>query len=275
MPTIAGGINVFPSLEDMSSLFRSMINDDGSGQSGPTGGQIAYDTSPFMLPFMNSAMRDLYSDLRIVGDQELIYDNYILEGLPVVNGPNGQGVADPTAQVYIGINGYFDGTQMWPDWTLPIYTRNITRMWERQTGSDSEFCQMRESQFGLTPTFQGALNGVWEYRQGAAWMPGAVAEVDIRIRGTIAFVDFISVAGSLNFSTTYFPIQDSTNAIVDKMLVRYARRFAPDQLPAATQSAAESLFKLQQEIVRRRQTVEYTRADWAAGEYNLPWSSQL
>jgi hypothetical protein len=274
--TAAGGTNLYPSLEDVASLFRSLINDDGTGQSGPTGGQIATDQAPFMLPFMNSAMRDLYSDLRIIGDQTLMIDNYVLTGLPVINGPEGAGTASPETQVYLGYNGYFDGTVMWPNFTLPINTMMVTRIWERLTGSQGPFVPMVEAQFGLPGQYQQERNGIWEYRGDAVWMPGATVPVDLRIRGTLNFVNWISVANSLNFAITYFPVQDSTNAIVDKMLVLYSRRFAPDQTPSAMQSAAASLMKLKQEIIRRRQTVEYTRQDFAEGAGNgLAWANEL
>jgi hypothetical protein len=274
VPTAAGGTNIYPALEDISSLFRSLINDDGSGTSGPVGGQIATDSAAFMLPFMNSAMRDLYSDLRIVGDQTLIFDNYILENLPVVTGPYGVGAVAPETQVYIGYNGYFDGTIMWPAFKLPINTMMVTRMWERVSGSAGPFVPMVEAAFGLAPTYQQGTNGYWEYRGDAVWMPGAVEQVDVRIRGTLNFVNWMGA--NLNFSTTYFPVQDSTNAIVDKMLVLYARRFAPDQIPGAMTSAAASLMKLKQEIIRRRQTVEYTRCDFGNDAVGgIGWGTQL
>jgi hypothetical protein len=271
--TVAGGTNLYPSLEDISSLFRSLINDDGSGSSGPAGGQIATDSATFMLPFMNSAMRDLFSDLRLVGDPTLILDNYILSGLPVVNGPQGSAAASPETQVYVGYNGYFDGTVMWPAFSLPINTMMVTRVWERQSGSQGGFTPMTEAQFGLPPCYQQQMNGVWEYRGDAIWMPGATMAVDLRIRGTLNFVNWIGA--NLNFATTYFPVQDSTNAVVDKMLVLYSRRFAPSETPAAMNSADASLKKLRGEIIRRRQTVEYTRQDFGEGSGGLGWANQL
>lgn len=281
MPQAVGGTNVYPSLESMAQLFRSRINDDAAGATDTPGeGSIAYDNAPFIMPFMNSAMEDLFSDLRIVRDPTLIFDNYIVEGIPVINGPYGSAAPAPETQVYLGYNGFFDGTQMWPAFKLPIYTRDVTRLWERITGSANNFVPMSEAQFGLPPVQQGSLMREWEYRGDSIWMPGALQQVDLRIRGTLNFVDYINnvdysvspTVGTLNFSNTFFPIQDSKNSIVAKMLVQYAQRFSPESLAAAQADETMKVKKLKQEIALRRQTVQYSRGDFGGGADDF-WAS--
>lgn len=273
MAQSVGGINLFPSLESIFQLFRSRINDDMSGANNVPGeGLIATDNSPFMLPFANSAFEDLYSDLRIVRDPELIYDNYIVENLPTMVGPYGVGAPAPETQVYLGYSGFFDGTQMHPQFKLPIWTRSVTRVWERQSNSGNDFVGMAEAAFGLPPVMQGALMRQWEYRQGSIWMPGALAQVDLRIRGTLNFIDYINIVnpatglGTLNFAGTYFPIQDSKNAVVAKMLTQYAERFSPESLAAVQAREDKMVKKLKQEIALRRQTVTYSRGDYGGGD---------
>src|ERR1700744_6481350 len=86
---VVGGSIRYPSLQSMADLFRSQINDDMSGATDTPGeGQIDTNTSPFLLTFMNSGIRELYSDLRNVGDPALILDNYLLLGIPPISAQN-------------------------------------------------------------------------------------------------------------------------------------------------------------------------------------------
>lgn len=277
MATIQGvaGINLYPALAEITNLFRNLINDDMSGATNTPGeGNIATNGSPFLLNFLNRAMRDLYSDLRLVADPMLVFDNYILTGLPVVNSGLGFGVPNATTQVSLGYNGFFDGVHQFSQFTLPSYCAEVERMWERATGTYGDFTPMQEAPFGISGTQQGSSFGVWEARQGAIWMPGAVTQRDLRIRGTMLFANFVNIADSLDFENTFFPVMDSANAVVDKMLVLYARRFAPDQYMTAKDAAAESLGDLKQEIVRRKQTIEFSRQDFG-GDISSSLANQL
>lgn len=253
MSTVIGGNTRYPSLQSIADLFRSSINDDFTGATNTPGeGLIATNTAPFMLTFMNSAIRDMYSDLRNVGDPALILDNYILTGLPALTAP------DATVQVSLSYAGFFNGYQWLPQWTLPIGCKSVERLWERLSGSNANFSPMVAVPSGLPGVLQQSRMAMWEMRQNAIWMPGAMLSVDLRLRCRITFPDFLNPA-TINFTTSYVPILDCQNAIVAKMLVLYARRFAPDLYPTATQEEAKFIGKLQLEVVRQMQTAEYSR----------------
>lgn len=256
--SVVGGNNRYPSLQSIADLFRSSINDDFSGATDTPGeGLIATNTAPFMLTFMNSAIRDVYSDLRNVGDPALILDNYILLGIPPLSAP------DPTVQVSLGYAGYFNGFTWSPAWTLPVGMQRLEKMWERWNGSGGDFAPMIACPNGLPGCQQLDRMGYYELRQNAIWMPGALVSVDLRIRCRITFPDYLNPA-TINFSTAYVPILDCQNAIVAKMLVLYARRFAPDQYPIATQEDTKFMGKLQLEVVRQMQTAENMRAEFGS-----------
>ena len=76
----------YPTLQGIADLFRSGINDTfnnttGTGTgSGNDAGLIMPNANPDLLNFMDSAIYETFSDLRNVGDPELILDNYILTG---------------------------------------------------------------------------------------------------------------------------------------------------------------------------------------------------
>src|SRR5208282_3958183 len=101
-------------------------------------------------------------------------------------------------------------------------------------------------------------------------------QIDLRIRCRITFPPFLSKAASvIDFSTTYVPVVDSLNAIADKMLVRYARRFAPELLSVAQDAEKESMGKLRLESVRERQSAENQRGEFGAeatAEFAQNWT---
>ncbi len=274
MQAVIGGNIRYPNLQGIADLFRSGINDTanntmGSGTgTGNTAGLIMPNSNPDLLNFLNSAIQETFSDLRNVGDPELILDNYILTGLPPLAN------SDPAVQVSIGYGGYFDGFQWWPEWPLPISVSKVLALWERETNANEDFIPMRPAPFGLPGVLQGRRQNQWEMRQGAIWMPGALTETDIRIRARMNFPPFLNPA-TLDFSTAYVPILDSLNAIVAKMLILYARRFAPDMYQMSVAEEARLMDKLKLETVRQMQANENSRSEFgdeAVQDFAIAWS---
>ena len=248
-----GGSNRYPSLQSIADLFRASVNDDFIGADGiPGEGLINYNTAPHMLTFMNSAIRDVYSDLRNVGDPELILDNYLLLGIPPLASPN------PAVQVSIADIGYFDGFQFNSQWALPSNCQRVLKLWERWSGSENVFVPMTPVAGGLGGVYQVQRMGTWEMRQNAIWMPGCLVAVDLRIRCTITFPDFLNPT-AIDFTTAYVPVLDCQNAIVAKMVVLYAKRFAPEQYQMAVTEDARMIDKLKLEVVRQQQMTDYQR----------------
>lgn len=255
MLNVVGGNTRYANLQAIADLFRSQINDDMSGATGTPGeGQIATNTSPFLLAFMNSAIRDVYSDLRNVGDPALILDNYMLLGIPPLASWN------PAVRVTLSYAGYNNGFSWVNTWLLPIGCQRVEAMWERISNTNANFHDMRQVQW-LPGCNQGDRMGVWAMEQNAVVMPGCMQMVDLRMRCRITFPDFLNPA-TLDFATSYVPILDCQNAIVDKMLMRYARRFAPDQYATAKDAATDSMNKLQLEIVRQQQSISNQRTPY-------------
>jgi hypothetical protein len=280
MQNVAGGNVVYPSLEEVSSLFRALINDTGNNTAGNGVGQmnqqglIMPDSNPDLITFMSSAVRTLYSDLRNVGEPQLIIDNYNLIGLPPVNSVYGPGSPNPAVQVGLSYAGYFDGVQWYPQWTLPISTRRVLAVSERQAGTNNNFQPMKPSPFGIPSGMQGIYNQVWEMREGILWMPGSIQSMDLRIRARIGYPSGWNVA-TLNYQTTYIPILNCADAVVAKMLVRYAQRFAPEQYPMAKDTEKTEMDKLKLETVRQLQANENERfgfGDEATQDFSIAWS---
>lgn len=269
MQALVGGNIRYPNLQSIADLFRVSINDTFNNQGGAgTGygggaGLIMPNINPDLITFLDAAIQETFSDLRNVGDPELILDNYILTGLPPLNSNLGVGVPNPATQVSIGYMGYFDGIEWWPQWTLPISTSKVLALWERQTNTGNNFVPMIPAPFGLPSVQQGQYQHLWEMRQGQVWMPGSINLTDIRMRVRITYPDFLNPQ-TINYSTAYVPIIDSRNAIVAKMLIRYAMRFSPENYQMAVADEKRLMDKLELEVVRQMQSQENRRHEFGA-----------
>lgn len=242
------GLEGIPTLQSICDLFRSVINDTFSDGAG----QIATDTAPFMKPFLNSAIRDLYSDLRIVGDMRVVKDNFLINSIPPIP------AANPETQVAITYQGYFDGTSWNSNFLLPPDLMWLSKVWQRPSGVDGTFHPMEIAPDGLSGVFQGHGMGHYEVRgNNDLWMNGSLIETDLRLRYVAVFPDIIG--GSIDFNTTYIPIQDCTNAVAFKMVAYYAQRLSPDQFSLAESQAQKFTKKLITESVLNSQTKEFER----------------
>ena len=263
MQAVTGGNVRYPNFQGIADLFRSGINDTANNTGGlGTGygsqaGLIMSNANPDLQTFMYSAIEEIFSDLRNVGDPELILDNYIITGIPPLTEPN------PTVQVSLGYMGYFNGFQWDSTKVLPISVSKMLAMWERTSGLNGSFAPMYPAPFGLAGIQQGNSMKYWEMRQGQIWMPGCLQETDIRLRARITFPTG-PYSASLDFATTYVPILDSKNAIVAKMLLLYAKRFAPDLYPMAVSDEKRLMDKMQLEVVRGLQANENQRVEFGA-----------
>lgn len=257
MSTVVGndGLEGVPSLQSICDLYRSIVNDTFDNGAG----QINTDTAPWMKPFLNSAIRDLYSDLRIVGDMKVVKDNFIINGIPPVPAGN------PETQVAITYAGYYNGTSWNPDLLLPPDLMWLNKVWQRPSGTAGTFHPMSIAPDGLSGVYQGNSLGHYEVRgNNELWFNGALLATDIRLRYVAVFPDIIG--DEIDFNTTYVPIQDCTNAVAFKMVAYYAQRLSPDQFALAESQATKFTKKLVSESVLNSQTKEFSRIPFGGGD---------
>ena len=260
------------SLATIMNLVRSLVNDTQAGATGTPGeGQIFTNNpaiSPFTQPFLNSSIREVYRELRNVGQPTLIKDNIIITGLPVLNSPtNGVGQPDPAVQTVLSTAGYFDGVQIWPNYQLPGDVLYMETIWERQTGTNDNFQEMGQPQDGLSGVPQGPRLREWEWRNDNVNFHGATQQRDIRMRYYCALPTFFSQ--TLNFDTTYVPILDSTDAIAYKTAVKYARMLGSPGLADLEAEAKEQMFQLKNANTRRAQSIDYSRQPYGHSSADL------
>jgi hypothetical protein len=248
--TVVGqdGLEGVPSLEDICLLYRSIVNDSFDNGAG----QINTDDAPWMKPFLNSAIRDLYSDLRIVGDMRVVVDNYLVNNIPAIP------AANPETQVALTYQGYYNGTTWNSNFLLPPDLLWVMKLWSRPSNVGGTFMPMQIASDGLCGGYQGDCLREYEVRgQNEVWMNGALQNADMRIRYMAVFPNIVGDA--IDFSTTYVPIQDCTNAIAFKMVAYYAQRLSPDQFQLAESQAQKYTKKLISESVLNSQAKEFQR----------------
>lgn len=226
MANVVVDVSTFPTIQTITNLVRSDIRDDMAGATNTVGeGQILVDnltTSVTMANFFNSAVREVQRRLRIVGAPSLIADNYIISAIPPLNGPLGLGVADPSVQVYIAFNGYYDGTLWHSTYGLPQGVFQVMRVWERQTNSQDVFQDLGEPADGLDGVYQTNGFGRWEWRQNMICLPGSLDTRDLRIRyQMILNAYFVQHADP---ATTYLPIMNCEEAVARVISRLYAAR---------------------------------------------------
>jgi hypothetical protein len=258
LSTIVGfdGLEGAPSIESICDLYRSVINDTFSNGSG----QINTDAAPWMLPFLNSSIEDLYQDLGLVGDMRLIKDNYLLTGIPPLAAGN------PQTQVAITYAGYFNGSIWNGNFTLPADLLYMMKVWQRPSNIDAVYHPMHIAPDGLAGIFQG--NGMDRYEMrgnNELWLNGALLETDLRFRYEAIWQDITGT--NIDFSNTFVPIQGSRNAIAFKMVAYYAERLSPDQFPIAEQQAMKFTKKLTAKSVLMSQVKEFQREGFEGAHY--------
>jgi hypothetical protein len=255
------------------NLVRSIVNDAQAGTTGTPGeGQIITDNtqiSPFTQPFLNSAIREVYRELRCVGQPTLIKDNVIIPNCPVVNSPTyGLGMPDTAVQTYLGFNGFFDGLEIWPTPTLPGDVIVVERVWERQTGAgNNPFVPLTQSEFGIPSVLQGPKNKVWEWRNDSIWMPGTLTPVDMRLRYWCALPTFFGE--NVDFDSTYVPIIDCTDAVAYKTAFKYATMLGSPGAAGVGEESKRQMFYLKNQHVRRSQSVNYSRPPYHGGDHGV------
>lgn len=277
MPVAGGSTSQnYPTLESILGLVRAIANDAFAGATNTPGeGQILTDLyqgtsttnyNPQLLQCFNAAIREMYRSLRNVKAKALVRDNYVLENVPVVNGPLGASVPDPSVQTYLAFGGYFDGTNTTTSIALPSDMLMPLKLWERQSGTNDVFIPLREAPDGLDPVDQVDEFRVWEWRENQINFIGATIPRDIRIRYMGVLPTFFPTPpiASNYFTTTQIPILDCEESVAWLTLRNLSPGIGGAQAFALCDAQSkEQLQWLKNQEVRRMQGINYRRAAYS------------
>ena len=230
----------YPTGEQVMNRARAMVNDAWNGGAG----RILTDSAPFTVEYLNSALEELQDDLANNGAITLTIDNVILTPITPVAAP------DPSVQVSVSYEGYFDGQVMHAAPALPADLAIVDCLWERVTGSNDSFAPMHEAESALTSRFQGALLRDWEYRSDAIFMVGSTQTEDLRLRYQTRFP---TIGAGVNLSSVQINVLASVNALASLVAYNYARARGAAQAQMMKADAKEQKDRILNRYVRHNQ----------------------
>jgi hypothetical protein len=247
--------SIFPTMQDVADLARSIVDDAYPGLTGTPGeGRILTNDAAFMLPFFNSAFRTLQRKMRVGGCTFPIVDNYqLLNVLPVLN-PN------PNLFQYISYNGFFDGVNMWPTPKLPNDCLQVVSVSEQTATGNLPFKNMNQSQAALPSRLQGENLVEWRWSQYRINLNGATLPKNL-------LIEYLQGQPPLNvpptdFAETSVNIADSTDALAYLIAVPYAVARGAADVSELKLQAADAINDMIAEYVRRQQGVDYSRPSY-------------
>ena len=248
----------FPTVEEVISLARAVVNDTFPGIAGAEG-RILTDTAPFTLRFLNRALRTLQRKLRLEGVTFPIKDNVILTNLVPVS------AQDPSIQVFVGYSGYFDGAITHPTPVLPSDLLQPLEVSEQMVGTTVQFTGMTPLR-GIPSVIQGQWLQYWEWRNYGIYMPGSTQAKNLRLRYTAGQPPINAPASS--FSSTAINILDSGDVLADMVAAQYAfaRGGASAELTALKTEIDDTISDMAQEYIRSSQALVIRRVPYGGPE---------
>ncbi len=246
-------------MDEIMQLVRSNVNDTFPGVGGSQG-RIFTNDAQFTIPYFNSAFRTVQRKLRIEGVTFPIKDNAILYNLtPVVT-------TDANVQVYVGFNGYFDGTIMHANPRLPSDLMQPLFLWEQSVGTGFPFQPMTIPNGSVLPSvIQGAYLGFWEWRTYRIYMVGSTQVKNLRLRYQSGQPPLF--VPPEDFATTAVNILDCQEAIACDMAVQFgSSRGANEQaLLRMEKRRDEAISDMAEEYVRQSQGTNNRRVAYGEG----------
>jgi hypothetical protein len=263
MTATGTAITAYPTAGDVMKRARAIVNDAYRGGKGV----ILTDIAPFTVEFLNSALEELQDRLgNSAGEIILTWDNIILTPITPV-------AINPATQIFVGYDGFFNGTVMVPKPVIPSNVISIKKVWERVTGSNLPFKEMSPVMENLPSINQSNYLQYWEYRQDRLYLTGSTTTEDLRIRGEIRQLD-ISANDAASLADVQISILASINAMASIVAWHYAD--ARGAMAADKMAAKKEYFikQIRRRYSRSAQGINYARKPFGDTDYRsvrLPW----
>lgn len=248
--------STYPTAEDSITLARALSND----MLVSTAGETLTDNAPFAISYLNAAQRKLQRYLANNGLNSNVKDNVILT--PLTACPL---TSDPSVQVSIGANGYFDGVSVHANPSLPLDLILPLKLWERQTGSNGNFVEMTQPEESLPSRIPKQFFGQWEFRGDAIYMTGSTISEDLRLRYE-ASLPAIATAQNQDLSKVIIPIRDGLDALACYIVEVFAFARGSAMRVEAKSRAKEEADELINRYVRRDQRIAFRARRFRSGQ---------
>jgi hypothetical protein len=165
---------------------RAALNDSILSISG----NLLADSQPYTFTLLNLGFRMMQEDLADSGAPAFT-NEAVLVDLPVVAN------TDPATQVFMSCQYFFDGSSYFTSPILPFDFILPLRVWERQTATQQQFTQMNPVNDGLPDGPKTNYLSMWDWRQNAIYMPGALISRDLKVRYACYLPDIASSGSAL------------------------------------------------------------------------------
>lgn len=238
MPSVAIG-TYFTVLAGMN-LARAIVND----MLRSSAGQTLKDNRPFTIEYVNAAVADCQEYLANNGITSNIKDNVLLSNLTPCVG------SDPSVQVYVSVEGYFNGVSMAKTPTLPVDLILPLRVWERQQGAGTDFRQVDPAKDGLPSRPPGPFFGIYDWLGDKLALIGSTQTNELRLRYEAAIPEFDNPA---DFANAIVPIRGGKRAFAFAVAEYYAAARGAPQQTWANQQKMSRLDELVNRQVRKDQ----------------------
>lgn len=214
MPIVAPTAGSYPTIEDVFNSVRVHVNDTFAGATATLGeGRIFTDSWTPNITILNLALQHLQRDLENYGFPTTREVTFIINGLTPINGPLGLGVPDPSVQVYLSFNGYWDGSVLHGSPTLPLDLLTPLKISQRQTGSGNPFAPVLPAPDGLPSINQAFSLGWWNWITDKIFFNGSQNTIDIQLTYTGGVPKYPLSINPNTFPTTLIPFLDSQEAL--------------------------------------------------------------
>jgi hypothetical protein len=226
------------------NLARAIVND----MLRSSAGQTLKDSRPFTREYLNAAVADCQEYLANNGISSYIKDNVLLSNLTPCTS------ADPSTQVYVSVEGYFDGSTISPDPVLPVDMILPLMVWERQQNAGQQFVKVEPVKDGLPSAQPGACFGVYDWLEDRLAFVGSTETRELRIRYEAALPE---IGTTDNLAEAIIRIRGGKRAVAFGVAEYYAAaRGAPQQTWAETQKK-QRLDELVNRQVRKDQRIAF------------------
>ncbi len=243
------------SVDTVLNFARARINDSIL----TIAGNLLADSQPYTFTLLNAAFRHLQEDLANAGCPAFT-NEAILSNLPIV------AFNDPAVQVWMSCQYFFDGSSYWNTPVLPFDCILPLRIWERQSGTQNQFTQVNPANDGLPDNVKTQFLGLWEWRQNAIYMPGALIARDLRVRYASYLADIASSG------TALVPIIRCADALANYVAAEFAFSRGSADANAVGNSflsmGQQSMKRMINRDARREQRGNHRRPGYSSGRHS-------
>jgi hypothetical protein len=242
---------------------RILVNDV---QGGITGQDLA-DDRPYTWPLLNFCYAKLANWLEDSNVESCTYSEAIIGPLT----PAPTAASDVNTQVRLGFDGYWDGGQDVTNaqFKLPDDCVMPLELWERQASSNGPFLPMKQVLGGLPPR-AGLWNfRLWEFRQNAIYMPGAIQSNLLRIRYIPALALLIQPAPGEAYPQ--IPLARAGEALAYMVAAEFAEIRNAASAPLLRKKADEQLEILSNKSAKRENEVDQRRKGYGFRRKRQTW----